>query len=94
VAVVAVEVEVIVTDVQNQVILHVIVLNPIHAADKVVVAVHQINKAMMMMMEIKCRMKIKKQSLFIIQRFHFFSLTPFCLFIFVVVCFLFIRISN
>jgi hypothetical protein len=58
VAVVAVEVEVIVTDVQNQVILHVIVLNPIHAADKVVVAVHQINKAMMMM-EIKCRMKIK-----------------------------------
>jgi len=39
--------EVIVTDARNQVILHVIALNPIHAADKAVV--HQINKEAMMM---------------------------------------------
>jgi hypothetical protein len=45
-------VEVIVIDVQNQAILHVIVLNPIHVVDKVAVAVvvvHQTNKVMMMM---------------------------------------------
>jgi hypothetical protein len=84
----AVVAEVIVTDVRNQVILHAIVLNLIHAVDKVVVAVHQIVKAMMMMMEIRCRMKTKTKSLFIIQRFHFFSLTPICLFIFVVVSFI------
>jgi len=47
VAVAVVVAEVIVTDARNQVILHVIALNPIHAADKAVV--HQINKEAMMM---------------------------------------------
>jgi len=89
---VAVAAEVIVTDVRNQVILHVIVLNLIHAVDKVVavVAVHQINKVMMMM-EIRCRMKNKK-SLFLIQRFHFFLLLLF-VYSYCRSFFLFIRIS-
>jgi len=60
-AVAAAAAEVIVTDVRNQVILHVIVLNLIHVVDKVV-AVHQINKVEMMMMtiEIRCRMANQK----------------------------------
>jgi len=48
--------EVIVTDAQNQVILHVIVPNPIHVVDKAVV--HQINKVEMMM-KIKQRITTK-----------------------------------
>ncbi len=48
VVVVVAAAEVIVTDARNQVISHVIVLNPIHVVDKVAV-VHQTNKVKMMM---------------------------------------------
>jgi len=54
VAAVAVVGEVIVTDARNQVILHVIVRNRIHVADKAVV--QETNKVEMMMMEIRYRM--------------------------------------